>query len=87
MKISFSRLMLGSVMALTLAACTSTTMQNDAATGSSTAGATASSGAMTQGSNENATRGAAPVNCTVTGTDASNTAAMTPGTKCPTESQ
>ena len=85
MKTSFPSLMLGSVMALTLAACASTPMPNDTATGSSTAGATAS-GAMAQGSNENASRGAAPVNCTVTGTDTTDTTATTPGTKCPSES-
>lgn len=86
MKTTITSMILGSVTALTLAACNTTPASTDASMGSSQAGAT-SSATMTQGSNENASRGAAPVNCTITGTDATNTAAMTPGTKCPTESR
>lgn len=86
MKTNFPGMILGSVMAWTLAACNTVPATTSAPVGSSPAGATGSS-AMAPGSNENATRGAAPVNCTVTGTDASNSTAMTPGTKCPTESQ
>ena len=86
MKTTLSTLVLGGVMTLALAACTSTPMNSDTATGSSATGTTTSS-EMAPGSNENASRGAAPVNCTVTGTDTTNTAATTPGTKCPTNSQ
>lgn len=86
MKTTVSSIILSAVMACTLAACNTTPSNTDAASGASQAGATGSS-AMAAGSNENATRGAAPVNCMVTGTDATSAAAMTPGTKCPTESR
>ncbi|HEX8477037.1 MAG TPA: hypothetical protein VF663_01810 [Telluria sp.] len=86
MKTTFPAMILGSVLALTLAACNTVPTTTGASVGGSQAGTTGSS-AMASGSNENATRGAAPVNCTVTGTDASNSTAMTPGTKCPSESQ
>jgi hypothetical protein len=82
MKTAFSGTLLGSALALTLAACNTVPATTGASVGGSQAGATGSS-AMASGSNENATRGAAPVNCTATGTDASNSTAMTPGTKCP----
>lgn len=86
MKKALSGMFLGSALALTLSACNTVPATTGESVGGSQAGATGSS-AMASGSNENATRGAAPVNCTVTGTDATNSTAMTPGTKCPSGSQ
>lgn len=84
MKSTISGIILGGVMAFTLAACNTTPM-NSNAMGSSSAGTTAASdGTMADGTNK--MRGAAAVNCTTNvnadGTNASNT----PGSKCPTES-
>ena len=86
MKTTITGMIIGSVTAWTLAACTTPPASTATAMGSSQAG-TVGSSPMAPGSNENATRGAAPVNCTVTGTEATDTAAMTPGTKCPSESR
>ena len=85
MKSTIPGMILGGVMAFTLAACNTTPMNNDSSMGSSTAGSTtATDGTNVDGANK--MRGAAPVNCT-TNTNADGTnASNTPGTKCPTES-
>lgn len=85
MKSTIPRMILGGVMAFTLAACNTTPMNSNASMGGSMAGtSSASDGTTVDGTNK--MRGAAPVNCTTNmnsdGTNASNT----PGTKCPTES-
>lgn len=83
MKTTIPAMMLSAAMAFGLAAC-NTAPTNSDSMGSSQTGTTRSS-LNTPGNGENAGRGAAPVNCTLTGTDATSTASMTPGTKCPTE--
>ncbi len=85
MKTTIPGMILGGVMALTLAACSSTPMSSDSATGSSQAAMTGSSdGAKAAGTMPAA--GKAPVNCTTnTAADGTN-AANNPGAKCPTES-
>lgn len=85
MKTTIPGMILGSVMALTLAACNTTPMNSDSATGSSTTGMTRSSDSSTvNGTDMNRTKAA--VNCkTNTNSDGTN-AADTPGAKCPTES-
>ena len=84
MKTTISGLILGGVMAFSLAACNTTPMNSDGAMGSSGAGMT-SSGAPS-GTGENAGRGSAPVNCTINGTTDGTSVGNTPGSKCPTES-
>lgn len=84
MKKTISGMILGGVMALTLAACNTTPMNSDSAMGSSQAGMTQSSDGA-KASNDFSS-GAAPVNCTTnTAADGTN-AANNPGAKCPTES-
>lgn len=85
MKTTIPGLILGGVMAFTLAACTSTPMNGDMAAGSSSTGMTAASDPA-KGDSTSSPRSAAPVNCTTnTATDGTN-AANNPGAKCPTES-
>lgn len=85
MKTTISGLILGGVMAFSLAACNTTPMNSDSGTGSSRAGMTGSSDSTTMnGTDMNRTK--AQVNCkTNTNADGTN-AADTPGAKCPTES-
>lgn len=85
MKSTIPGMILGGVMALTLAACNTTPMNSDASMGRSSAGMTSSSeGSMADGTNK--MRGAAPVNCTTNVNADGTNAANTPGAKCPTES-
>jgi hypothetical protein len=84
MKTTISGMILGSVMAYTLAACNTTPMNSDSAAGSSNAGMSASSDPAKADTTTG--RGATPVNCTTnTAADGTN-AANNPGAKCPTES-
>lgn len=93
MKTTISGMILGGVMAFTLAACNTTPMNSDGSAGSSSAGMSNSSASGMDSSSDaaraagtNSARGAVPVNCT-TNTNADGTnAANTPGAKCPTES-
>ena len=85
MKTTIPGIVLGGMLALTLAACNTTPLNSDAATGSSQAAMTSSSDGAKADSTNPAT-GKAPVNCTTnTAADGTN-AANNPGAKCPTES-
>lgn len=85
MKSTIPGMILGGVMAFTLAACNTTPMNSNSSMGSSMAGTTAASdGTNADGANK--MRGAAPVNCTTNVAADGTNAANTPGTKCPTES-
>jgi Flp pilus assembly protein TadD len=97
MKTTLPGMILGGMMALTLAACNTTPMNSDStstststsastsASGSSQAAMTGSSDGMKADGTTPAT-GKAPVNCTTnTAADGTN-AANNPGAKCPTES-
>lgn len=85
MKSTIPGMILGGVMAFTLAACNTTPMNSGTSMGSSAAGSTtASEGSMVDGTNKR--RGADPVNCTTNVNADGTAAANTPGAKCPTES-
>lgn len=84
MKTTIPGMILGGVLALTLAACNTTPMNGDVAMGSSQTGMTRSSDGAKASNDFSST--AAPVNCTTnTAADGTN-AANNPGAKCPTES-
>jgi hypothetical protein len=86
MKSTIPGMILGGVMALTLAACNTTPMNSDTSMGRSSAGTTTSSADGTSADGTNKMRGAAPVNCTTNVSADGTNAANTPGAKCPTES-
>lgn len=95
MKTPISSLVAGTIMAFTLAACSSTPMNSDTAmgsSGSSASGTSASSGVgttsgvATGAQGMNSSRSSTPINCTNNTTASGTDVATTPGMNCPNES-